>query len=217
MTVFDSDYDWLRTESELARFLEAASRERPVVYVMYATAVYTGMRAGELAALRWKSVDFNRNIIYVERSFDGPTKGGDVRHVPILAPLAAVLKAHRLVTKGDLVFPSVLGEMHQPSDKIFQEIFKRVLDAAGFPKTHDGDRVRYYIRFHDLRHTFASWWIMKGGDFFRLQKILGHKSPQMTMRYAHLAPNAFADDLDRFGVSVPKTGGVATIGKHASF
>ena len=209
--VFDKDYAWLRTEAELARFLDAASREREVVYAMYATAVYTGMRAGELAALRWQSVQFDHQLIVVERSFDGPTKGGDVRHLPIMAPLRPLLKTHRLRTKGELVFPNLVGEMHRPSDRIFQETLHRVLERAGFPTTKQGDRVRHYLHFHSLRHTFASWWVMKGGDIFRLQKILGHKSLQMTMRYAHLAPNAFAGDLERFGVSVPKTGEVASI------
>lgn len=60
-------------------------------------------------------------------------------------------------------------------------------------------KLRRYIRFHDLRHTFASQWVMKGGDLFKLQKILGHKTVQMTMRYAHLAPNAFAEDFKRMG------------------
>ena len=48
-------------------------------------------------------------------------------------------------------------------------------------------------------NTLASHWVMRGGDLFKLQKILGHKSVQMTVRYAHLAPDAFAADYDRLG------------------
>jgi integrase len=87
--------------------------------------------------------------------------------------------------------------MFGPSARIFQEVLHRVLAAAGFPKTQRGGKERPYIRFHDLRHTFASRWVMKGGDLFKLQKILGHQSVQMTMRYAHLAPDAFKDDYAR--------------------
>jgi len=47
--------------------------------------------------------------------------------------------------------------------------------------------------------TFASQWVVKGGDLFKLQKILGHQSVQMTMRYAHLAPDAFREDYGRLG------------------
>ena len=62
------------------------------------------------------------------------------------------------------------------------------------------------MRFHDLRHTFASQWVLKGGDLFKLQKILGHQSVQMTMRYAHLAPDAFREDYQRLnGASVGAT------------
>ena len=59
------------------------------------------------------------------------------------------------------------------------------------------------ITFHDLRHTFASHWVMHGGDLYRLQKILGHKSVQMTQRYAHLAPEAFKQDWGRLGTDLP--------------
>lgn len=92
--------------------------------------------------------------------------------------------------------------MSMPKDRVFCERFRRVLDAAGFepPK---GKRQAHYIRFHDLRHTFASHWMMQGGDLFKLQKILGHKSTELTLRYAHLSPDAFAGDLGRFdGFSV---------------
>ena len=92
--------------------------------------------------------------------------------------------------------------MFQPSGRIFQEVLHRVLDAAEFPKVQRNGKERPYVRFHDLRHTFASHWVMKGGDFFKLQKILGHQSVQMTMRYAHLAPDAFAGDYGRLGSAV---------------
>ena len=62
-------------------------------------------------------------------------------------------------------------------------------------------RRKHYIVFHDLRHTFASHWMSKGGDLFRLQRILGHKSPTMTNRYAHLAPEAYVTDYARLGAA----------------
>lgn len=65
----------------------------------------------------------------------------------------------------------------------------------------------HYITFHDLRHTFASYWVRQAGDLFRLQKILGHKSVTMTMRYAHLAPDAFASDYGRLGATAPSAAG----------
>jgi hypothetical protein len=172
------------------------------VFVLYALAIFTGMRAGEIAALEWSDVDLDRRLITVQRSFDGPTKSGKLRHVPILDPLLPVLRAWRLRHPGQLVFTNELGTMFKPSARIFQEVLHRVLDAAEFAKVQRNGKERPYVRFHDLRHSFASHWVMKGGDLFKLQKVLGHQSVQMTMRYAHLAPEAFAADYARLGTAI---------------
>lgn len=199
----DEDYDYLRSEDEVRRFLVAAEAEGELVYVMYATALTTGMRAGELAGLRWSSVNFAERLITVKFSYDGPPKSGKNRHVPILDPLLPLLKQWRLKCPGEFVFPNQNGGMHRESARVFQEVFHRVLDSAGFPKTEENGRLRRYIVFHDLRHTFASHWMMKRGDVFTLRKILGHKDISMTMRYAHHAPEAFASDHGRLGASLP--------------
>ncbi len=195
-------YSYLRTPDEIARFLRAAFMEGEMVHMFYAAAIYTGMRAGELAALRWDDVDWNTRLITVQRSYDGPTKSEDLRYVPILDALLPLLRAWRLKHRGQLVFTNRDGNMFQESARIYQEVLHRVLDRAGFPRVTRGKKnkqVRYYVRFHDLRHTFASSWVARGGDLFKLQKILGHKSVTMTQRYAHLQPSAFAADYGLFG------------------
>jgi integrase len=197
--IFSADFSYLRTDEEIRRFLVAAHEEDAKVFAFYAAAVYTGMRAGEIAGLHWGDISFDSRLITVQRSYDGPTKAEDVRYVPILDPLLPLLRERRLATKGRLVFPNDAGEMFDRSARIFQEGFHRVLKRAQFPMIERGGKHRRYIRFHDLRHTLASHWVMKGGDLFKLQKILGHKTVQMTMRYAHLAPHAFAEDFQRFG------------------
>lgn len=196
--IFSADYSYLRTDEEIGRFLMAAHEEDARVFALYAAAVYTGMRAGELAGLHWGDVNFDTRLITVQRSYDGPTKAEDVRYVPILDQLLPLLREQRLTTRGGLVFPNDAGAMFDQSARIFQEGFHRVLKRARFPMIERGGKERRYIRFHDLRHTFASHWVMKGGDLFKLQKILGHKTVQMTMRYAHLAPHAFSEDFKRF-------------------
>ncbi|MGO9664303.1 MAG: tyrosine-type recombinase/integrase [Polyangia bacterium] len=197
--LFTRDYRYLRTQEEVSRFLRAAKAEGELVFALYTTAIYTGLRAGELAGLQPDDIDLGRRLITVQRSFAGPTKSGDVRYVPILDPLLPVLREWLLKCPGTVVFPNQAGSMHGESAYIFQEILHRVLDAAGFPRLGEGDHQRRYIRFHDLRHTFASHWMMNGGDLFKLQRILGHKSVTMTQRYAHLAPEAFAADHGRLG------------------
>jgi len=101
-----------------------------------------------------------------------------------------------------IVFPDRAGAMHQPSARVFQENFKQVLHDAAFPPCVRNAHKTGYIRFHDLRHTFVSHWVMNGGDLFKLQQILEHQSTQMTLRYAHLSPTAFAEDRRRFASPV---------------
>jgi integrase len=201
--IHGKDFAFLRTAAEIRRFLDAARSEDEGVFAMYAAAVYTGARAGELAALRWDDIDLERRLITIERSFKGVTKSDDVRHVPVLDPLLPILRSWRLRNPLPIVFPNQAGTMLGESARPFQEMLHRVLARAGFPKTRGGAKERPYIRFHDLRHTFASHWMMSGGSIFRLQKILGHKSTQMTMRYSHLAPDAFADDYGRLADTAP--------------
>ena len=209
------DFAYLRSGEEVQRFLRAAKDDGVDTYTLYTTAVYTGLRQGELAALRWECVDLDRRLLTVGRSFDGPTKAGDVRYVPLMDVLLPVLRAWRLQCPGVFVFPNSKGEMHQPKDRIFCERFQKVLDAAGFERPTGSRRV-HYIRFHDLRHTFASHWVMAGGDLFKLQKILGHKTTELTLRYAHLSPAAFMGDLGRFdGLGVGGGGEVLPLARVA--
>jgi integrase len=209
------DFRYLRTQDEIDRFLLAAPEQGEVVFAMYAAALWSGAREGELAGLEWGDVDFDKRLITIQRSFDGPTKSDDVRHVPILDPLLVVLRRWRLACPGRIVFPNEAGRMHTPSARMFQEVLHRVLATAGFTETVSAaGKIRRYITFHGLRHTFASHYVMHGGDLFRLQRILGHKTVQMTMRYAHLAPHAFRDDYARLSSKVVDEAPVVSLAEH---
>ncbi len=207
--LFSKDFHYLRTDEEIARFLRSAEEEGDTEFILYKTAVFTGLRQGELAALLWANVDFDTRLITVQASWDGPTKNGEARHVPILDVLLPALREWRLRCPGKYVFPNSEGGMFVKCARVFQESLHAILDRAGFPQVKRHGKLRRYIRFHDLRHSFASHWMMNGGDLFRLQAILGHASPQMTMRYAHLAPAAFSADWGRLGSSTP--GAKATV------
>lgn len=205
--LIEQEYTWLKTVDDIRKMLDAARAEDPGVMELYATAVYTGLRAGELLGLRWDDIDMDRRLITVARSYDKPTKTGAIRHVPILDPLLPVLKAWKDRCPTAVLFPNRAGKPQGPAARVLQEVFQRVLLAAelsgpGHPYEKD------HITFHDLRHTFASHWVMRGGDLYKLQKILGHKSVQMTQRYAHLAPEAFSDDWSLMADAVPKAGEV---------
>ena len=211
-----TEFRYLQTEEELQRFLKAAGEAGADVLALYATAVYTGMRLGELAALRWTDINWNGRLIAVQRSHEGLTKSGRMRRVPILDPLLPILREWRMRNPSHLVFPNRDGEQHEPSARIFQERLHDVLDAAGFERPTEG-RYRHAINFHSLRHTFASHWAMNGGDMFRLQKALGHQSIQMTMRYAHLQPDAFAQDYGRMGAASVLKAGESVLPQHTRF
>ncbi|MCL2724812.1 MAG: site-specific integrase [Polyangiaceae bacterium] len=200
VALFSLDYQYLRSEDEIRRFLAAARDEGELVFALYSAALYTGLRAGELAGLQWGDVNFETRLITVQRSFTGPTKSNRVRHVPILDALLPPLRAWRLKCPGLYVFPNQANAMHTPSARVFQEVLHRVLERAGLPKVQRNGRERPYITFHGLRHSFASHWCMRGGDIFRLQRILGHQTVMMTMRYSHLTPNVFVEDYERFKV-----------------
>lgn len=183
------EFDYLVTLDEMERLLDAAREEAPVTLPLYATALYTGCRAGELFGLHWSDVHLEGRTITIRRSFNKPPKNNRIRSVPILDPLLPILRGWRHQNPLPLVFPNQVGKMHTPSPRVCQEIFQNCLERAGLPR----------IRFHDLRHTFAAQWVLNKGDIYRLQKILGHSSVVMTERYAHLAPHAFAEDYGRFG------------------
>jgi len=156
-----------------------------------------------LAGLKWTDIDFERRLICVQRSFSGPTKSIKTRHVPLLDPLFDILLAWKRNSRTHWVFPNNSGNMLKKSSRIFQERLQAVLNAAGFEQTQTKGKPRHYIVFHSLRHTFASHWIMNGGDIYKLQKILGHESIRMTEKYSHLAPHAFAEDFTRLSKLSP--------------
>jgi len=165
---------------------------RPGLHALFATLVYTGVRRGEALGLRRGDVDLDRRILTVRRSYAGLTKSGKHRTVPIAPPLAEILRAYRPATPGDVVFPDAAGKMHSPHAKLEHVLFA-ALERIGHPR----------IRVHDLRHVFASHFVMSGGDIFTLQRILGHSSPQLTSdTYAHLSSGHMATAADRVSFAV---------------
>jgi len=140
----------------------------------------TGMRQGELFSLAWEAVDLRMKTISVLASH---SKGNATRTIPLNTEAQAVLVAIRPAGAKGLVFVSpVSGERFNNVKKAWAEVTK----AAKVPD----------LRWHDLRHDFASQLVMRGVPLFTVQKLLGHKSPQMTQRYAKLAPGTLADAVD---------------------
>jgi integrase len=160
------------THEEADRLVESCSKWlRPLVV----TALHTGMRQGELLALEWGDVDLKRRQIRVVDS-----KTHDSRVVPMNEMLYNTLSPLR--RKEGKVFVSRRG---RPYSEI-GSTFKAALARASIED----------FRFHDLRHTFASWLAMEGIPLTAIAQLLGHKTARMTMRYAHLAPEYLADVVE---------------------
>ena len=176
-------------KDEVAALLQACgSRLRPVLV----TAVYTGMRFGELMGLEWRNVDFERGFITLR-----DTKNSETRFVPMNPAVKEALEDHRRRQAQEtgslvpLVFPNPRTGVPY---KELRKGFRKALDDAGITR---------HIRFHDLRHTAASHLVMAGVDLRTVGKILAHKTAQITLRYAHLAPDFLKGAVDRLDFSIP--------------
>lgn len=168
------------TDAEIEQFL-AVNWEDPLILV-YVFALNTGLRRGEICALKWDRVSFQRNQIEITRTtgrfgLRETTKSGKKRVIPMNDTVRSILFELRKDQKSEFVFTNRKGDPVDASH-LYRD-FQLAQDRAGFQNK---------IRFHDLRHTFASHFMMKGGNIYDLQKILGHYNLDMTQRYAHLSP-----------------------------
>lgn len=133
-------------------------------------AMFTGMRRGELFKLQWDDIDFDRGFIHIRHN----PKGGKDQVIPLNDAARELLLNHPK-SDSDFVFPGRGGKQRARYPKRIEAIRNR----AGLP--------RDFRPLHGLRHTFASMLASSGQvDLYTLQTLLTHKSPQMTMRYAHL-------------------------------
>jgi integrase len=139
-------------------------------------AINTGLRRGELWNLTWRDIDLRRKMLTVRGK---GAKSGQTRHIPLNAAAVEALKIHR----GDVVpMPNVpvFGNAE------FRTAFNAVLDKAKIQN----------FRFHDIRHTFASKLVMAGVPLNTVRELMGHGSLEMTLIYAHLAPENLRDAVD---------------------
>jgi integrase len=174
--------DRIASPAEAAELLAALpERDR----ALWATAMYAGLRRGELLALRWEDVDLGAGVMHVERSWDvkegavGPKSRAGRRTVPIPAVLRDYLVEHKLRSgrRVGLVFGTGYAQPFTPSN-----VRKRANTAwirAGFEP----------IGLHECRHTFASLMIAAGVNAKSLSTYMGHSSVTITLdRYGHLMP-----------------------------
>jgi integrase len=184
--------------AETRRLLEAAGRDR--LEALYVLAVHTGMRQGELLALRWQDVDMENAVVSVRRTltrsggrvaFGEPKTKRSRRAIRLTPQAVEALRSH---LKRQLRDMEILGDRYQDQGLIFttdtgapinpsnlrQRSFAPLLKRAGLP----------HMRFHDLRHTCATLLLSRGVHPKFVQELLGHATIAITLdTYSHVMPS----------------------------
>jgi len=205
--------DFLNAD-EARIFLETVLKHYPWLYPTFTTAILTGMRRGELAALQWRDIDWQGRFLTVQRNeYQGKvqsTKSGKARRIDLSDSLVRILGEHRrkvaeeVLKKGskmpEFVFTSEEGEFR--SGNWVWEQFTKANKKSGLRR----------IRLHDLRHTFASLLIANGESLAYVRDQLGHADIGMTVnKYGHLVPGANRQAMNRLDEQI----GLRISGKSA--
>lgn len=174
------------SEAERTALLAACKRSpNRLLYPLVVLALATGARRGELLSLRWPDLDLRRGVARLAR-----TKNGEPRTLPLASHALGVLKSLAAVRRldTDLVFPSAHGR----TPATLRKPWERALSEAGITA----------FRFHDLRHTAASYLAMTGATPSDIAAVLGHKTLAMVKRYAHLSDQHVSQVVARMNESV---------------
>ena len=177
---------WLEPE-EQARLLAACRASRNVdLGAIVIMALETGLRKAELLGLTWERLDLSRGVIRLEL-----TKSGKRREVPMRQVVYDLLSERPAPRQGRVW-----------RQRKVRTAFERAVAVA---------RLEDFV-FHDCRHHFASWFVMRGGSLRALQEILGHADLKMTMRYAHLSPEHLRQEMAK--TEGPMPGAFSTQSAH---
>ena len=168
--------------SKISKFLKKVKDQK--FKTLFMLAIMSGARQGELLGLKWSDVDWENNQIHIKRTFNNqrwykPKSKASNRKISLGPSMMRELKKWRLacpLSDLDLVFPNEAGKPINHNNLVNRH-FEPALKKAGIER----------IRFHDLRHTYASLLVEQGENITYIQKQLGHSSPSVTLNvYAHL-------------------------------
>lgn len=209
--------------ANVVRIIGTLNASAPQVAVAYAVGALAGLRTGEIIGLEWKDVDLARKVLHVRRQVRhgkvGPLKDGDEREVGIQDSLLPILVAWKLKSggQGQLFRPEVAtrgGTAKTPAKHVagttFTKHFHKALRALKLVEKDDEGGETLLTWYQATRHTFASHYMMAGGDIAKLQAEMGHSDIQTTQRYAKLSPD-FRTEKDRNLIRLPKIAGSKVI------
>jgi integrase len=174
------------SQSEITKLLDKCKRTNQEVYLCTLIALLCGARKSEVLNLTWETVDLENKMFYFL-----DTKNGEDRGVPMHEFLYKELQAFKVQSKvrnlkKDYIFKTEDGK---PKESLIGKLFPKIVKSCGIEN----------FRFHDLRHTQASWQAMSGLSQPITQKTLGHKTSQMTNRYSHLRDDVLRTPINLVG------------------
>jgi len=173
------------SDEERQRLLTASEKE-PVLYLIVVLALSTGARRGEIMGLKWKDVDLKAG-----RAILHETKNGSKRALPIVGHVAELMAEHRKVRRldSDLVFPDPVVPSKPWNFEAAWRVARREAELEDF-------------RFHDLRHSAASYLAMGGASLAEIAEILGHKTLAMVKRYSHLSDSHVSSVVSKMNAQI---------------
>jgi len=191
---FNEDNSRLRylAEDEYNRLLPAAKKVEtsPFLAEKIILAVHTGLRRSSLFHLRWDQVDFLNFVVRIPR-----TKSGRPHALPLNATVRMTLQTlyTQRIPDCPYLFAHAKGRKAGKPVQDVKNAFQTALEAAEIKD----------FTWHDLRHTFASWLIMKGASLRSVAELLGHRGLRMVMRYAHLSPAYLSAEVGLLDAPAP--------------
>lgn len=201
------------SDEELPRLLEAvrASPHRDLLPAVL-LALTTGARKGEILGLRWSQIDFKRRAITLHQ---GETKNNAGRALPLSGEIVELLNARKKIRdlKDDRVFPPAEDckelELREPWKAALVQagIDVRQVTRSGRARKDAPPVMTSDFRWHDLRHTAASYLTMGGVSAIEVARVLGHKTLTMSLRYSHLAPDRVTELGDKLATRMGVAGG----------
>jgi integrase len=176
---FDNKRARYLTEEEADALLNELQRRDVVTYRMAAISLYTGLRAEDIFKLQWRNVDLTRGLLRIE-----DPKNAESRYAYVTEPVRKIIDEMDSGEPNTLLFSQKNGLPFKEAPTTFSTAVK----ALGLNEGVTDRRMR--VVFHTLRHTFGSWLAERGVDLYTISKLMGHKTINMTARYAHLGNSA---------------------------
>jgi len=178
------------SDAERADLLAACRKSmNPCLYDVVLLALSTGMRKGEIMGLTWDAVDFQRRMITLEH-----TKNGERRGVPLVGPAYDALQERSRIRRIDspYMFPAPFRYGKEPQPIDITTAWRVAVKRAELKD----------FRFHDLRHSAASYLAMNGASLAEIAAVLGHKTLAMVQRYAHLSDAHTSKVVERMNEAI---------------